>query len=194
VAAAPFFWGMAALAGTALVIELAGINDLPFPLRYRHPAAGLELLLTGWCVFFATRQAQKAMVMAALLAVCLLHWRDVTPGGLVFMLAGTAAVLWGLRLPLPAPAARALMQAGSLAMFIYLAHVPAISLSHMIFSGQNALRFLFVTMVAAAAAWGIKKTYDLGAELIARMARAARLKLAPPRAKKAPVPCNGPEP
>jgi peptidoglycan/LPS O-acetylase OafA/YrhL len=156
----PFEAGAAALLAVALLIELTEINDIYYNVRHRNPIIALELLLAGWCLFFATTTKKKLIATAALLLVWMQNFGLIEANITGLMLGGSLCVLWGLRLSLPSAAARALLFFGSLSMFIYLAHVPALyALSRYLPNGPP----LYVAAVASSLvlALALKKASDV---------------------------------
>jgi acyl-CoA synthetase (AMP-forming)/AMP-acid ligase II len=177
----PFEAGAAALLAVGLLIQLTELNDIAYNVRHRHPIVALELLLTGWCSFFASATRQKLVATAAILLVWMQNFGLIEANIAALMLGGSLCVLWGLRLSLPRPAARALLAFGSLSMFIYLAHVPALyALSRYLDIGPS----LYVAAIALSLvlAQALKKTSDV---LVSRLVR----KTAPGNATAlAPIP------
>ncbi len=157
---APFEMGLFALVAVGLVVQLTEVSDIVYYLRHRHPAVGLELLLCGWCMFFATTTQKKLIATAVILLVWLQNYGWVEGNIAVLMLGGSLATLWGVHVSIPKEVARALLLFGSLSMFVYLAHVPALyGLSRFFESGM--LRFLTALIVSLAFALVLKKASDL---------------------------------
>jgi peptidoglycan/LPS O-acetylase OafA/YrhL len=157
---APFEAGVLALLAVALLIRLTDINDIYYNIRHRNPIIGLELLLTGWCMFFATTTRKKLVATAAILLVWMQNYALIEVNIAVLMLGGALCTLWGLSVSLPGQVARALLFFGSLSMFVYLAHVPALyGVSR--FADAGALRFLGAIVVSLLFAQALKKTSDL---------------------------------
>ena len=78
----------------------------------------------------------------------------------VFPAAHVAGAAQGLQLPLPRRAASALLFFGSLSMFVYLAHVPALcGLSRYVDAG--ALRFSGAVILSLIMAQALKKATDV---------------------------------
>jgi acyl-CoA synthetase (AMP-forming)/AMP-acid ligase II len=123
---APFESGVAALIVTALVIALTALNDIYYNVRHHDPIVALELLLTGWCMFFARSMTQKLVATAAIVLVWLQNYGLIELNIAAIMLGGSLSTLWGLRVALPGVVARGLLFFGSLSLYIYLAHVPAL--------------------------------------------------------------------
>lgn len=157
---APFEVGLLALLGVGLVVQLTELSDMAYYLRHRHPVVGLELVLCGWCMFFARTTQKKIVATAAILLVWLQNYGLVEGNIAVLMLGGSLCTLWGLQVSIPRDAARALLSFGSLSMFVYLAHVPALyGLSRFVDAG--ALRFLGALFASLAFALVLKKASDL---------------------------------
>jgi hypothetical protein len=88
----------------------------------------------------------------------------------VLMLGGSLGTLWGVHVSIPGAIARVLLLFGSLSMFMYLAHVPALyGLSGFIDSG--ALRFLGALGLSLVLALALKKASDLVVDRVFRMTR-----------------------
>lgn len=160
IAHAPFAAGFAALTVIVLAIPVFGIADLEPQIRHRHPLAAAELVLLGWCVFFARTMRNKVIMTAVALIVWGLTWRDAGLSVTLLMLLGTGAVIWGLGLPIPRRAARAVMQVGSLTLFLYLVHVPVIAVLARVLPGPDPLRFSAVMGASLIAAYALKVVYD----------------------------------
>ena len=156
----PFGTGLVALAIVLLAGLMAGIDDIPPQLRHRHPLAALELLTMGWCVFFAKDAGRKALMTAVAGGVWWFVWRDVSPNSTVFILTGTIAVLWNFRLDIPSVVARWLMWVGSLTLFLYVAHVPVISMVWPLAPHSDLLRFALVMPASICGAAVLKWLYD----------------------------------
>jgi acyl-CoA synthetase (AMP-forming)/AMP-acid ligase II len=175
----PFEAGAAALLAVGLLIQLTEINDIYYNLRHRNPVIALELLLAGWCSFFATTTKKKLVATAAILLVWMQNFGVIEANIAVLMLGGSLCVLWGLRLSLPSSAARGLLSLGSLSMFIYLAHVPALyALSRYLHTGPT----LYVAAVASSImlARALKKASDvLVNRLVRRTTHGSATTLAP---------------
>lgn len=157
---APFESGLIALLAVGLLIQLTGLRDIAYSIRHRHPIIGLELVICGWCMFFATRKLEKVIATAAILLVWMQNYGLVETNIAVLMLGGSLATLWGLQVSVPTDAARGLLMFGSLSMFVYLAHVPALyGLSGFLESG--ALLFASALVVSLVFALILKKISDL---------------------------------
>jgi hypothetical protein len=164
---APFQAGMVALLTVALAIQLTEVHQIFYAMRHRHPVMALELLLTGWCIFFAQTTQKKLLAAGAILLVWLQNYGLVEGNITLLMVGGSLATLSGLRVALPPPVARALLFFGSLSMFVYLAHVPAVyELSSRVDS--ETLRFLATVAVSLSLAQLLKTLTDL---LLARLPR-----------------------
>jgi acyl-CoA synthetase (AMP-forming)/AMP-acid ligase II len=156
----PFEAGMAALVAVALVIGLTTINDIAYNVRHRNPIVGLELVLCGWCMFFAKTTTKKLIASAAILLVWMQNYGLTEANIAVLMLGGSLCTLWGVRVSLPSKVASGLLFFGSLSMFVYLAHVPALyGLSRFVHSG--ALMFLGAVVLSLLFAQGLKKASDM---------------------------------
>lgn len=172
---APFESGVAALAAVGLLVQLTAINDILYNVRHRNPIIALELLLTGWCMFFATTTRKRLVATAAILIVWLQNYGLVEANIAALLVGGSLCTLWGLHVSLPQPAARALVFFGSLSMFVYLAHVPALyKLSSLFDSGAP----LFITGLGLSIllALALKKTNDW---VVGRLVRWGRRPAAP---------------
>jgi acyl-CoA synthetase (AMP-forming)/AMP-acid ligase II/peptidoglycan/LPS O-acetylase OafA/YrhL len=167
VKAAPFEAGMAALLAVGLLIQMTEINDIFYNVRHRHPIIALELLLAGWCMFFARTTHQRLVATAAILLVWMQNYGPIEANIAALMLGGSLCTLWGVRVSLPRQAARGLLFFGSLSMFVYLAHVPVLyALSKFVDSG--VLMFSGAVVVSLAVAQAMKKTSDLVLQRLAR--------------------------
>lgn len=156
----PFEAGLTALIGVGIVVEMTEISDIAYYLRHRHPIVGLELLLCGWCMFFAGTMQKKLITTLAILIVWLQHYGLVEGNIAVIMLGGSLCTLWGVRVSIPKELARGLLLFGSLSMFVYLAHVPALyGLSRFFESGP--LRFVTALAASLAFALVLKKASDI---------------------------------
>jgi peptidoglycan/LPS O-acetylase OafA/YrhL len=175
----PFEAGAAALLAVGLLIELTEIDDIYYNMRHRNPIIALELVLAGWCMFFATTTKKKLIATTAILLVWMQNFGLIEANIAALMLGGSLCVLWGLRLSLPSAAARALLFFGSLSMFIYLAHVPALyALSRYLHNGPS----LYVAAIALSVvlAQALKKASDvLVNRLVRRNAHGSATTLAP---------------
>jgi acyl-CoA synthetase (AMP-forming)/AMP-acid ligase II len=167
----PFLAGIAALAAVALTVQLTDVRQIFYGLRHRHPLVALELLLIGWCMFFAQSRPKKILAATAIVLVWLQHYVFVETNITLLMVGGSLATLSGGRLKLPTSLARALLFFGSLSMFVYLAHVPAVyELSSRVDS--EPLRFLATVALSLSLAQLLKTLTDL---VMARLPRAAVL-------------------
>jgi acyl-CoA synthetase (AMP-forming)/AMP-acid ligase II/peptidoglycan/LPS O-acetylase OafA/YrhL len=167
VKAAPFATGVLALVVAAIVIQLSPVHAIYYNVRHHHPLVALELVLGGWCTFFARTTQQKLVAMAAILLVWQQNYGPVEANIAVLMLGGSFATLWGLQASLPRPAARALLLFGSLSMFVYVAHVPALYVLGRWFE-PSATGFLVLVSVSLALAVLLKQTSDLVMQRLAR--------------------------
>jgi hypothetical protein len=156
----PFEAGVAALLVVALAIQLTQINDIIYYNRHRNPIIALELLLAGWCMFFATTSNKKWVATVAIVLVWLQNYGLIETNIAVMMLGGSLCTLWGLHVWLPRQAASGLLFFGSLSMFVYLAHVPALyGLSR--FFDTGAALFLTGVALSLMVAQALKKASDL---------------------------------
>lgn len=156
----PFEAGAAALVAVGLLIQLTQIGDIYYNVRHRHPIIALELLLVGWCMFFARTTRKKLTGTAAVLLVWMQNFGLSEVNIAAIMLGGSLGILWGLRLSLPNQAARALLFFGSLSMFIYLAHVPALyALSR--FLDVGVALYVAAIALSLALAQALKKASDV---------------------------------
>lgn len=168
---APFQSGMAGLLTAAVTVQLTQVHEIVYGMRHRHPVVALELLLTGWCIFFAQSTKKKLLAAGAVLLVWLQNYGLVESNITILMLGGSLAMLSGWRVTLPPFLARALLFFGSLSMFVYLAHVPTVyGLSSRVDS--ETLRFLATVIVSLSLAQLLKTLTDL---LMARLPRIAAL-------------------
>jgi acyl-CoA synthetase (AMP-forming)/AMP-acid ligase II len=168
---APFQSGMAGLLTAAATVQLTQVHEIFYGMRHRHPIVALELLLTGWCIFFAQSTSKKLLAAGAVLLVWLQNYGLVESNITILMLGGSLAMLSGWRVTLPPFLARALLFFGSLSMFVYLAHVPTVyELSSRVDS--ETLRFLATVIVSLSLAQLLKTLTDM---LMARLPRIAAL-------------------
>lgn len=177
----PFEAGAAALLAVALLVQLTPLGDIYYNVRHRNPVIALELLLAGWCMFFATTTTKKAIATAAIVLVWFQNFGLIEANIAAFMLGGSLSVLWGLSLSLPSPVVRALLFFGSLSMFVYLAHVPALyALSRFLDAG--APRFFGAVALSIAFALALKTASDfIVSRLVRRNPGARATALAPIR-------------
>jgi acyl-CoA synthetase (AMP-forming)/AMP-acid ligase II len=167
---APFEAGIAALIAIALIVQLTAINDISYNVRHRNPIVALELLLTGWCMFFAATTPKRCVATLAVLGVWLQNYGLVEANIAALLVGGSLCTLWGLHISLPRPAARALLLFGSLSMFVYLAHVPALyKLSAYMDTG--AIRFVIAVAVSLLLAFALKTASDWLMQRIVRWGR-----------------------
>jgi acyl-CoA synthetase (AMP-forming)/AMP-acid ligase II len=169
---APFEAGVAALVVIGLIVQLTAINDIFYNVRHRNPIIALELLLTGWCMFFATTRRKRALATLAIVLVWLQNYGLIEANIAVLLLGGSLCTLWGLHVSMPRPAARALLFFGSLSMFVYVAHVPTLyKLSSLVTAG--APLFLSGVVVSLLLAIALKKSSDWVIQRIVRWSRPA---------------------
>lgn len=172
---APFAAGLIALAGLTLAMTLQpwGLSDMPSGIHHRHPLGAMDLLVLGWCLFFAKDLARKAVMSGVIVAVWWLDWSNIGQSTTLFILLGSLAVVWNLSLPVPGPVATALLQCASMTLFIYIAHVPVISLVYRISSSSSeAFQFLLTTGITLITAYIMKSFYYYMAEKILGLFRA----------------------
>ena len=124
IAAHPLAAGCSALIGSVVVMRLAGLEEIVVSLRHHHPIPALQLLLMGWCAFFAVSSVQRGLVSLLILGLWWVCWGDAPIGITLWALIGAVAVVWGLRVRLPRGVARGLMRIGGLTLYLYLLHVP----------------------------------------------------------------------
>jgi acyl-CoA synthetase (AMP-forming)/AMP-acid ligase II len=164
----PFEAGVAATLASGLIIQLTALRDIYYNVRHHDPIIALELLLTGWCTFFARTAPQKLVATAVIILVWLQNYGLIELNIAAIMLGGSLSMLWGLRVPLPTPAARALLFFGSLSLYIYLAHVPALyGLSRYFEIGLPLFSTAVVLSLVLATA--LKKTSDLVVSRVIRL-------------------------
>lgn len=169
---APFEAGFVALIAVGLIVQLTALNDIFYNVRHRNPIIALELLLTGWCIYFASTRQKRLVATGAILLVWLQNFGFIEANITALLLGGSLCTLWGLQVPLPRPAARALLFFGSLSMFVYLAHVPALyKLSSLVEAG--APLFFAAVLVSILLALALKKVNDVVMQRIVRWARPA---------------------
>ncbi|HTV24403.1 MAG TPA: AMP-binding protein [Polyangiaceae bacterium] len=169
---APFEAGVVALVAVAAIIQLTAINDIFYNLRHRNPIIALELLLTGWCMFFAATTRKRWVASVAVLLVWLQNYGLIETNIAALLVGGSLCTLWGLQVSLPRPAARALLFFGSLSMFVYLAHVPALyKLSSLVEEG--APLFFTGIIVSILLALALKKSSDWVVQRFVRWGRPA---------------------
>jgi acyl-CoA synthetase (AMP-forming)/AMP-acid ligase II len=169
---APFEAGIASLVAVGLVVQLTAINDIFYNVRHRNPVIALELLLTGWCMFFATTLWKRCVATLAIILVWLQNYGLIEANIAALLVGGSLCTLWGVNVSLPRPAARALLFFGSLSMFVYIAHVPALyKLSALIDAGAG--RFIAAIVVSILLALALKKASDWVMQRIVRWSRPA---------------------
>lgn len=169
---APFEAGIAALVVIGLIVQLTAINDIFYNVRHRNPIIALELLLTGWCMFFASTTRKRLVATVAIILVWLQNYGTVEANIAALLVGGSLCTLWRVNVSLPRPAARAMLFFGSLSMFVYLAHVPALyKLSALIDAG--APRFIAAIVVSLLLALALKKSSDWVMQRIVRWSHPA---------------------
>ncbi|WP_415182560.1 AMP-binding protein [Phaeovulum sp.] len=156
----PFAIGLFILACVVLAIRFSPVADIAPPIRHRHPLAAIELLLLGWCIFFTRDRAQKALMTLVTLLVWWISWRDAPHSVNYMIVCGALAIIWRLSIDIPTPLARGLMHIGSVTLFLYIVHVPVISLVTSLGLRSDALRFCVVTALSVLAAGAFKALYD----------------------------------
>ena len=156
----PFFAGILALAIVILAIELCGVDDILPGRRHRHPLAAMELLIVGWGMFFSNGASKKMVMTVVILLIWWINWLDENTSVTLMVLFGALAVVWDLRVQLPAWAARGLMRVGALTLFIYLVHPPIISICTRLVPQSDMLRFGLVVGVSLVAASALKALYE----------------------------------
>jgi acyl-CoA synthetase (AMP-forming)/AMP-acid ligase II len=156
----PLGSGLVVLACVLVAIYLSPVADILVQSRQRHPLAAIELVILGWCIFFARTMQQKIIMMFVTLLVWWFSWRDAPQSVNLMMLVGTAAIISGFTIKLPSQMARGLMQIGSLTLFLYILHVPVISVVSHFRLHSDVLQFSIVIGVSLAAAVAFKTLYD----------------------------------
>lgn len=160
IARQPFLAGLVVLAAVVVSIHFSTVAEIPPDIRQRNPLAAIELVLLGWCIFFARGATQQAMMTLVTLCVWMVTWRDANHSVSVILLGGALAIIWGLWINLPAGLARGLMKIGSLTLFLYIAHPAVVSLVMHFGLRSELLRFVIVTVVSIVVAMAIKAIYD----------------------------------
>lgn len=172
IAQQPFFSGLLVLGAAVMAIHFSAVAEIPPDVRQRNPLAAIELVLLGWCIFFARGAAQKAIMTLVTLFVWMVTWRDANHSVSVIMLSGALAIIWGLWINLPVWLARGLMKIGSLTLFLYIAHPAVVSLIAHFGLRSELLRFAIVAAVSIIVAMGFKAVYDWAdATLLGGLAR-----------------------
>jgi acyl-CoA synthetase (AMP-forming)/AMP-acid ligase II len=178
---APFEAGLVALVLVSLLIRLTPLDKLYYNVRHHHPIIAFQLLVVGWCLFFAKSPRQKLVATGAVVLAWFQNFGLVEANITALLLGGSLATLWGLYVPVPALLARALFVFGSLSMFVYIAHVPALyGLGRWMDAGP--LRLVVLVAISLVLALVLKKASDF---VLGRLAswRAPALEPAlPPRA------------
>lgn len=162
----PLESGLLALLAVVGCNSMFGFDAAEISVRHHNPLAALELLLVGWCCFFARDQRQRLIVGAAFLGMFMLHWRDASPSIAVLMFAGTGGMLWALKIQLHHLIARLLMMVGSLALFVYLVHPVVISIVLKILYSSDIVRFSLVAGLSLLCAYVFKLAFDAAFTLV----------------------------
>lgn len=124
----PLMSACVALIGSVIVIHLVGLEKIPYSQRHYNPVAAFQLLLMGWCAFFASNSGQKVFVSLLIVGVWWKCWGDAQTEVSAIAMIGVGAIVWRLRVQLFRWMARGLMWTGSLTLYLYLLHVPIIAL------------------------------------------------------------------
>lgn len=162
ISARPFLAGLTGLAGSVILFAILGVGEIPFEYRHRHPVGAFELMMLGWCAWFANSGHQRLLMTALIPAAWLLHWSDLYPGTALLCFAGLVTVLWRLKLPAPAWLFRAVVWTGSLALYAYICHAAVISATVRLLPLLPELpRFLIVLTISLILARGMRWVYDM---------------------------------
>ncbi len=156
----PFGAGVAATLALAALIQLSPIGGIHYNIRHHHPVIALELLLVGWCMYFANNTQMKLGATALVLLVWLQNFGFIEANIAVLLLCGSLCTLGGVTVSLPVRVARGLALYGSLSLFVYLAHVPVLyGLSGHIPIGP--VRFAGGVVLSFVCALGLKTVSDV---------------------------------
>ena len=148
-----FFAGLVAaivLYGAAMALDL---GQMLGPTSVRHPLMGLQLMATGWSLFYARSAAEKAVITLVAAAIAL----PFATAGLiapVLVAVSAAAIAWIGEVRLPALAARAAMYFGKQSMFVYLTHVIVVAVVAKLARGSDVLMLgltILLSLIAAEA-------------------------------------------
>lgn len=120
VAHAPLAFGLGLVAAMSIAALLWG-QDVPADYRIRVPLFGMQLILMGWCVFFAQTLVEKLVVTAVFVANLALFWL-IAPSVVVMTGLGALGLLWIGSIRLPAMAVTGCMFIARMTLFLYLAH------------------------------------------------------------------------
>ncbi len=153
IAAAPFASAIAALSVACLAMWVLGLAETSPGLRLRHPAAAAQLMLTGWVMALAADRAAKLVASALALAVWALFWRDVGGGVMLAMLAAPLLIVWLPRIALPRLIAQPLLRFAMLGMFVYVLHVPVISIVTRLLPSVDTVQFAATVTLTSALAF-----------------------------------------
>jgi acyl-CoA synthetase (AMP-forming)/AMP-acid ligase II len=177
---APFEAGLVALLVVSVLINVA-LQGVYYNVRHHHPLVAFQLLVVGWCMFFARSTRQKLLATLAIVVAWLQNFGLAEANITALLLGGSLATLWGVYVPLPAFLARALFVFGSLSMFVYVAHVPALyGLGRWMDAGP--LRLLTLVALSLVLALVLKKASDLVLHRLASWRAPALEPALPPRA------------
>jgi hypothetical protein len=178
---APFEAGLGALLLVGLLIALTPLRDLYYNVRHHHPIIAFQLLIVGWCMFFAKSPRQKLLATLAIMLVWVQNFGLVEANIAALLLGGSLATLWGLYVPLPAFLARALFVFGSLSMFVYITHV-AVLYGLGRWMDASLLRFVVLVALSLVLAVILKKASDFALQRLASWRAPALEPALPPRA------------
>lgn len=138
----------------------AGVDAIELGIRHRHPLAVIALMATGIVVALAHSRAQKWIATAVLIGFTALLWRDGWPTVLLFLLTIPLAVLWTPLVTLPRQIGRFVLIFANASLYIYVLHVPMISLVVRTIPQSNLGWFVAVTILSVIAAVTVKRVLD----------------------------------
>jgi acyl-CoA synthetase (AMP-forming)/AMP-acid ligase II/peptidoglycan/LPS O-acetylase OafA/YrhL len=181
VARKPIAAVLSALLVVAVLVEVTAVNDIPFNTRHRHPLGAMELMLLGWLAALTKGWRENAAASVGVLGIVALHWFDVAPSVAIILLGGGLATLWGVQVPMPVAAARAVMRIGSLTLFIYIAHMPMFLLARTLLPDLGeGWRYLVLAISCIAAAAVFEAAFNKGSQVVGsaftKMLEAVRLR------------------
>lgn len=157
----PLYIGIVVLIVVVLIFMLIGGDNIKPHLRHRHPLGALELLILGWCIFFAKGKWQTIFILAVVAFVWSVSWRDLDFKSSIFVLLSALLLVINFEINVPSLIAKILMRFGSLTLFIYIVHAPTISLVYGLGKTPNLIRYLLVLFISIFVALVLKWFYEM---------------------------------
>lgn len=156
---APLWTGLALWLAAGLAMLVTSADDLAYGPQIRHPLGTLELLFLGWSIALAETLRHRVIVSLTLLLSWLWLWVDADPSVAWFLTIMPLLILWCPRIGLPAAVARALLKFGTLMLYIYIAHVPALFVARYFLDSYAAI-FIATLLSSVVAGWILKAMVD----------------------------------